>query len=278
MTIDLRATRETHFDIESLLAEHAVILRAYREQDSGCASCVVEPGNRRLSVKAAITPAGAESMARAAALHAAVHHPALPPLLNAFRAPEGPVHVYDWVPGEVLYDYVTMDGERGRNGPASAHARFRTLIVRRILDSLDVIYGLHEQIASLGFLAVDFYDGCILYDFDRHRTSVCDIDEYRPGPFVLGADRLPGSRRFMAPEESERGATIDQRTNVYTLARTAAVLLSDGDLGSDAWRGSDAMRKVLIQAASPERDARFPSVAEFVATWDAAAIPFRDAV
>ena len=167
----------------------------------------------------------------------------------------------------MLYDYVTMDGERGRSGPASAHARFRTLTVRRILDSLDVIYGLHEQIARLGFIAVDFYDGCILYDFDGHRTWICDLDEYRPGPFTLDADRLPGSRRFMAPEESVRGATIDQRTNVYTLSRTAAVSLSDGDLRSEAWRGTEAMRDVLARATSQEREARFPTVGEFVRAW-----------
>jgi len=191
--------------------------------------------------------------------------------LNAFRALEGPVHVYEWVPGEILYDYVAMDGARGRTEPASAHARFRALPVRRILDSLDVVYGLHEQIAGLGVIAVDFYDGCILYNFDEHRTWICDLDEYRPGPFTLDAEHLPGSHRFMAPEEFVGRSTIDQRTNVFTLGRTAAVLLSDGDLHSDAWRGSNAMRAVLVRATSPEREARFPSVAEFVRAWRDAA-------
>ena len=39
-----------------------------------------------------------------------------------------------------------------------------------------------------------------------------------------------GSSRFMAPEEFERGALIDERTNVFTMGRTAAVLLADGTL------------------------------------------------
>lgn len=267
MPIDLLSIRETDAKTESLLAESGRIVRACRHQDSGCVSYVVDQTGRRLFVKAAVTAAGADSLRRAEALHAAIRHPALPPLLNSFQGPEGPVHVYEWVPGEILYDYVAMDGVRGRTEPASAHARFRALPVRRILDSLDVVYGFHEKIASRGFIAVDFYDGCILYDFDGHRTWICDLDEYRPGPFVLHADRLPGSRRFMAPEEFVRDATIDQQTNVYTLGRTAAVLLSDGDLRSDAWRGSDAMHAVLARATSPERDSRFATVVEFTRAW-----------
>ena len=73
----------------------------------------------------------------------------------------------------------------------------------------------------------------------------------------------------MAPEEFTRGATIDQRTNVYTLGRTAAVLLSDGDLDSDAWRGSHAIREVLDRATSLRCEARFPTVIDFVGAWSA---------
>jgi len=267
MGLDLLSTEGTDLGIEPLLARSGTIVRAYREQDSGCVSFVVEQASQRLFVKAVLTPAGAESLARAEALHAAVRHPALPQLLNAFSCADGPVHVYTWVPGEVLYDYVTMDGARGRAEPSSAHARFRALPISRIVDSLGVIYDLHALIAQKGFVAVDFYDGCILYDFVDHRTWVCDLDKYRPGPFVLAADRLPGSRRFMAPEESVRGATIDQRTNVFTLGRAAAILLGDGDLEFDAWRGNDAMHAALREATMPEPDARYASVALFVEAW-----------
>jgi serine/threonine protein kinase len=277
MAFDLLSIDRADVEIELLLAECGELVRAYRRQDSGCVSYVVELGSHRLFVKAALSAAGAESLSRAAAVHAAIRHSALPSLLNAFRAVEGPVHVYEWVPGEILYEYVAMDGARGRTDPASAHARFRALPVCHILDSLDVVYDLHEQIASLGFIAVDFYDGCILYGFDENRTWVCDLDEYRLGPFTLDAERLPGSRRFMAPEEFVRGSTIDQRTNVYTLGRAAAILLSDGDPRSDAWRGSDAMREVLVRATSPRREARFPTVADFVGAWRDAGAQLRDA-
>lgn len=41
---------------------------------------------------------------------------------------------------------------------------------------------------------------------------------------------LPISLRFMAPEEFERGALIDERTTVFTMGRTAFVCLGD-DIG-----------------------------------------------
>ena len=254
-------------DVESQLASLACVVHAYREQDSGCISYVVEDAGRRFFVKQSISLRGAESLERAANLHDAARHSALPPLLRTIPAPASLVHIYTWVPGEVLYDYVTMNGEAGRRNPASAHARFRALPIARILSTLDTVYDVHVALAAAGFIAVDFYDGCILYDFTDHRTWVCDLDEYRLGSFALDSERLPGSRRFMAPEESLFGSTIDQRTNVFTLGRTAAVLLSDGDSNSRAWRGTEAMRAVLHRATQDDPADRFPSVLHFVSAW-----------
>ena len=73
----------------------------------------------------------------------------------------------DWLPGEDLYDYTRSRGVSGRSNPKNPHARFRALPVSRILDSLETIYAAHLQLAENGFIAVDFYDGCILYDFER---------------------------------------------------------------------------------------------------------------
>ena len=80
-------------------------------------------------------------------------------------------------------------------------------------------------------------------------------------------DRAYGSTRFMAPEEFQRGATIDQVTNVFNLGRAATVLLGDGTESMDAWKGSDALRRVVERATSPERGRRHQSVHELVEGW-----------
>jgi serine/threonine-protein kinase len=68
----------------------------------------------------------------------------------------------------------------------------------------------------------------------------------------------------MAPEEWQRGARIDQVTNVFTLGRTATVLLGDGSGSMDSWKGTDAVRAVVARATTPERAQRHQSVREFV--------------
>jgi serine/threonine-protein kinase len=120
-------------------------------------------------------------------------------------------------------------------------------------------------------VAVDLYDGSLLYDFDGDELHLIDLDEYRPGPFVLREERLPGSTRFMAPEEWRRGALIDIRTTVYVLARTARLLLDAGD-GDDerAWRGTAAQLAVLERATRADPAERFAGVREFMTAWRSA--------
>jgi serine/threonine-protein kinase len=70
----------------------------------------------------------------------------------------------------------------------------------------------------------------------------------------------------MAPEESQRGSVIDQRTTVFNLGRAAAVLLNEGDLDG-AHRGSDATARVIRRATHPHPDDRYPTVGAFAAAW-----------
>jgi len=64
----------------------------------------------------------------------------------------------------------------------------------------------------LGWIPVDFYDGCLICDFDRQALHV--TDHYYSGPFTNEMGRMFGSGRFTAPEEYELGAQIDERTTV----------------------------------------------------------------
>jgi serine/threonine-protein kinase len=261
-------------EIEPYLARWGRIFKTFRQQDSGCVSYGVVLDGRRWFVKHSDQARGIAGLRRARQLHGTVQHAALAQLHHSFSTPGGLALVYEWLPGQVLYDYTTGPSDRddpsGRGSPVGAHARFRALPAERILAALDTIYDAHLILAEAGFVVVDFYDGCILYDFDRHRTYLCDLDEYRPGPFMLENERLPGSRRFMAPEEWRRGAIIDQLTNVYTLGRTAAVLLGHGRVDGSEWRGGPALQAVIARATSADRALRQQSVQEFVAEWLAA--------
>jgi len=132
---------------------------------------------------------------------------------------------------------------------------------------LSAIIAAHVDICAAGWIACDFYDGSILYDFARRRTWLVDLDCYRRGAFTNEMGRLFGSTRFMAPEEFERGARIDERTTVFTLGRTISVLMGDGGLERGAFGGTDAHYRAMARACEPDPAARFATVAELAQAW-----------
>jgi serine/threonine-protein kinase len=81
--------------------------------------------------------------------------------------------------------------------------------------------------------------------------------------------RMFGSTRFMAPEEFELGALIDEQTNVFVMGQTALVFLSDGTLNPNAFRGTPDLFKVIARACEPERLRRYDSMAAFYRAWRA---------
>ncbi|WP_369246788.1 serine/threonine protein kinase [Streptomyces sp. R41] len=256
--------------VEPYLGRVGEVFRAFGEQDSGCVSYGVRLlDGARWFVKEAVTDRARHSLARGWAFHRAVRHSAIVPQVHRIAVRGGGwAVVMPWREGEVLY-HATRGGSRGRTSPDSPMARFRALPTGRVLRAFDRILDAHLAVEAAGHVAVDFYDGALLYDFARDAIHLVDLDEYRPGPFVLEEERLPGSRRFMAPEEFVRGAVIDTRTTVFTLGRTARLLLDAGD-EERAWRGTPAQQTVIVRATRTDPADRFENVHDFATAWRAA--------
>src|SRR5262245_8183389 len=244
-------------------------------QDSGNVSYGVQIGAKPYFVKTAGRPDDPRPFlnhaARVALLRNAVrlsescHHPTLPRLYRVIESPSGPLLVYQWLDGELLHA-----PRARRDDPESAFQRFRSLPSPTIQGRLDAIFDLHHELAGAGWIAVDFYDGSLIYDFKSGSLGIVDLDSYSEGPFHNEMGRMFGSTRFMAPEEFELGALIDERTNVFTMGRTALVFLSDGTLNPDVFRGARALFEVVAMACEPERSRRYDSVATFYDAWRAA--------
>jgi len=244
-------------------------------QDSGNVSYGVQIGAERYFVKTAGWPDDPRPFlnhaARVALLRNAVrlsescHHPTLPRLYRVIESPSGPMLVYQWLEGELL-----GAPRARRDDPESAFQRFRSLPAATIQERLDAIFDLHHKLASAGWIAVDFYDGCLIFDFKSGRLGVVDLDNYRECHFRNEMGRMFGSTRFMAPEEFELGALIDERTNVFVMGRTALIFLSDGTLNADAFRGTPALYEVVARACEPERSRRYDSMVAFYDAWRAA--------
>ena len=251
--------------VDAFAHELGAVFASFLDRDSGSHSYGVAVGSGRWFLKGSVTAPAARLLRNAITVHAHVAHPTIVPLHAVIETPTGPVLVYPWVDGESLY---AGHGRAARQAPSSAHARFRALPLDEVLRAFDRILDAHLAFAAVGFVAGDLYDGTFLYDFAAKRMWLVDLDEYRPGPFTVEVERLPGSDRYMAPEEWERGATIDEGTTVFNLGRTAMVLLDEREVG-EAFRGTPAMASVLEHAARPSPDDRIQTVAELAAQWRA---------
>jgi serine/threonine protein kinase len=204
--------------------------------------------------------------------HAAVVHRWITPIIHHVRTPAGLAIVQPWAVGEVLHDPFDPTVPE-RDAPGSPYQRFLALPVPEIIEALTQLIEAHLAVAEAGFVAVDLYDGCLIYDVDHQQLSLIDLDLYRPGPYVLDADRQYGSTTFMAPEEWQRGATIDERTTVYTLGRFILVLLGASRHGAPeraAFRGNDQVFELALRACATDPADRFASVADLHHAWVAA--------
>ncbi|HEX6052419.1 MAG TPA: hypothetical protein VFZ21_24310 [Gemmatimonadaceae bacterium] len=261
----LLSARQTDLRPSALLAQHADVFAVFdaRTQDSGNVSYGAQVGGDRLFIKTAGSPdnprpylahdARVALLRSAARLARSVSDPALPALRNVIESPEGPLLVYEWVDGEL----VGVSRSR-RDDPTSSFARFKALDANERMAALDAVFRLHVKLAERGWIASDFYDGSLIYDFARRRIYVVDLDSYRDAPFTNDMGRMFGSDRFMAPEEYELGALIDERTTVFTMGRTVAELLS---------LGTEAIDRLIARACNANPRHRFPTVADFYEAW-----------
>ncbi|MHA0041739.1 hypothetical protein [Deinococcus sp. PEB2-63] len=237
-----------------------------RTQDSGHVSYGVQtPGGERLFVKTAgaahPSPGGTTFAARVAALRRAVTvqlevpHPALIPVQRVHEGAEGIAVIQPWFPGDLLRAPAGR-----RDHPQEAHARFRALPLPEILAALGQIIDLHVLLARHGWVAGDFYDGCLMYDFAAREIRFMDLECYRRGPYRNEVGRLPGSTRFMAPEEFTRGALIDGRTTVFNLGRMLTIF-------TDRHALPGGLAALIAQATAPDPAARIQSPADLRMRW-----------
>jgi serine/threonine-protein kinase len=243
-----------------------------RTQDSGNISYGVLAGDGQFFVKTAGMPENSNAhlsheqrvalLRNAVSFRQHVDHHSRPKLLNVIESPHGPMLVYEWVSGELI----GVEHSR-RADPTSPFQRFRALSFSELLIELDVVFDFHRSAAELGWVAVDFYDGSMIYDFARQALHLIDLDNYRDQPFINDMGRMFGSTRFMAPEEFELGERIDEVTNVFTMGRVISVFLSDGTLELAPSRGDRSLYEVMTKACQPERKERFSSMKAFYDAW-----------
>lgn len=250
------------------MREYGTVFRVFDDQDSGNICFGTNRSGQRYFVKFAGAPAGrydgepADAIARLKAtlpIYSDLKHRNLIEFVEAREIGGGFATVFKWADGDCM----------GRMYPGS-HCRFMQLSVDRRLAVFSDILSFFEQVARENYIAIDFYDGSILYDFEKGRTTICDIDFFRRQPYTNDMGRMWGSSRFQAPEEYQLGAVIDEITNVYTLGATAFALFGGYNRTRDKWQLGDRLFAAAAKAVSDERSDRQQSIQQFKEEWEEA--------
>lgn len=257
---------KTSFDF-SFISRYGRVFKIFDDQDSGNICFGTEKDGERYFVKFAGAPAEAytgtpkEAVDRLKAtlpVYEALRHDHLIEFVKGEEIGGGFALVFRWAAGDCM----------GRMYPAS-HRRFMQLPVAAKLQVYGVVLDFLEYVAREGYVAVDFYDGSILYDFNTGRTTICDIDFFRKQPCVNDMGRMWGSSRFQAPEEYQLGAEIDEITNVYTAGAFAFALFGGYSRRPEDWTLGEALFRVAARAVADERNDRQQSIRQLKAEWEA---------
>ena len=252
----------------SFLNKYGKVFKIFDDQDSGNICFGVENEDHRYFVKFAGAPtertciSAEEAIAnlkRTLPIYKDLAHPNLIKLVDFEEIGDGFAMIFEWNDAECMHPMYPL-----------SHKNFMQMILETKCQVFLDILKLHIHVTKQGYVAIDFYDGGIMYDFDNSKTIVCDIDFYAKVPYTNSMGRMWGSSRFMSPEEFLLGATIDEITNVYTMGATAFALFGDiRDRCIEKWQLSKGLFDVATKAVNGDRNKRQQSIAQLIEEWEA---------
>lgn len=247
------------------IADYGRVFRVFDDQDSGNICFGAENAEGRTFIKFAGAPAArydgdtAQAVKRlkeAEKIYTQLRHPSLISFRESVDIGGGYALVFDWADGECM----------GRMYEES-HRRIMGLPTEEKLGIFSAVTDFLKYTAASGYTAVDFYDGSVMYDEKNKKTTICDLDFFRKQPACNDMGRMWGSSRFMSPEEYEKGAVLDEITNVFTLGQMGFSLFTDSDYDPTIFPLGTRCYDILMKAISPERENRFRTIAEFEIHW-----------
>ncbi|MBQ6109889.1 MAG: serine/threonine protein kinase [Alphaproteobacteria bacterium] len=210
----------------SWLNDYGTVFSVIDETGSGCISFGIKKDNKKYffkiagakTVNAEISEEESIKLLKEAVIkYKDIKNDNLIKLVDAFEYKDFYVVIYEYAEGECLFDHWNFDRYE-KTKEITPLMKFKSLPVEKRLKVADKLFSFFESFIDAGYVAVDFYDSSIIYDFDNDEVTFCDIDLFRKMPTVndLGTGYF-GTKRLKAPEENELGAPIDEQTSLFTL-------------------------------------------------------------
>lgn len=269
----------------SWLNDYGTVFSVIDETGSGCISFGIKKDNKKYffkiagakTVNAEISEKESIKLLKEAAVkYKDIKHKNLIKLVDAFEYKEFYVVIYEYAEGECLFDHWNFDRYE-KTKEITPLMKFKSLPVEKRLKVADKLFSFFESFIDAGYVAVDFYDSSIIYDFENDDVTFCDIDLFRKMPTVndLGKDYF-GTKRLKAPEENELGATIDEQTSLFTLGAIIFDMFSNISNTEERYKKgcfipnkfdefelNNNIYNVLLKATAYDKNDRYKTVKEF---------------
>ncbi len=261
------------------------------ETGSGCICIGMENAGKRYFLKIAgvntieadVTPEESVKILKdAVPMYYDLEHPGLVKIVEAYEYKQFYIAVFEWADGECLFDHWNFEKYRKDNTIKSPKERFKELPASKKIIVTDVLFSFLDNVSKRGYVAVDFYDGSIIYDFKTGHMKICDIDLYRKAPVINDMDDWYGTKRLKAPEEYIKGSVIDIQTNIFTLGALVFEFFgsfSDSEIEKryvqnrfvpceyKDWQLNRESYNAAVKAVSASRNERYKTFGEFYNEW-----------
>lgn len=279
----------------SWLKKYGTAFCAIDETGSGCICIGMQKASNKYfckiagveTIEAEVSPQeSVKILKNSVQLYKDLQHPNLTKIIEHYEYGDMYIVVFNWVDGECLFDHWNFDKYSKKPSLKSPATKFKELPVKAKLDSVEILFSFLVTVSYADYVAVDFYDGSIMYDFSTNTTTICDIDFFMKKPVVnnIGQEWF-GTKRLKSPEEYIMGARIDEDTNVFTLG--ALIFGFFGDFSKtdiakryekneffpcspDKWQLNKDSYFVALKAIDTDRQKRFKTISELHSAWKAA--------
>ncbi len=270
----------------SWLHAYGTVFQCIDQTGSGCICFGITNGNEKYFMKIAgaktVHAEVDETTARqllkdAVKKYRKIHCESLIRVVDAFEQEDLYCVVFAYAEGECLFDHWMFEKYRMCPEIETPRQKWLKLSVEKRLAAVRKLFDFFRAVRDAGYVAVDFYDSSIIYDFDHDVVTFCDIDLFEKGPVInRTGEAYFGTKRLKAPEENELGSVIDEVTNLFTLGAIIFDLFSDVknqdvryEIGHfvanerEDFELSDRCYEVLRKATDLNRENRYQSLEEF---------------
>ena len=290
--LDSIAFRLTELHDFSWLKKYGTAFWVVDETGSGCVCIGMEDADNKYfckiagvgTIEAEVSPEESINILKEAVqIYHDLAHPNLAKMIEAYDYDQFYIVVFEWINGECLFDHWNFEKYKKNSSIKTPREKFKELPICKKLVAVDVLFSFFQNVYRKGYVAVDFYDGSIMYDFSSDKLTICDIDLFKKAPVIndIGAEWF-GTKRLKAPEEYIKGSAIDVQTNIFTLGALIFDIFgtfTDEEIAqrylnrqflpcsNSNWQLNEESYAVARKAASLNKSLRYMSFDEFFHDW-----------